>query len=169
MKTNGMYIPFDRYWCQLHSLSAIEPQLHDPSRRHSRLESDHSVENIQQNTGHGTWCEVRMVHELCCGLGFYTAVMWWYCGYIIGPVKVCSQVQRSLSCLLATVVEYSPLLKVWIRTVAVITLFWWLTLAPASNSLRTVSVCPFWAAIPRGTLHVSWWVKTETETKYLST
>ena len=32
------------------------------------------------------------------------------------------------------------------------TLFWWLTLAPASNSLWTVSVRPLWAAISRGTL-----------------
>ena len=37
-----------------------------------------------------------------------------------------------------------------------ITLFWWLTLAPASNSLWTVSVRPFSAAIPRGTLHGSY-------------
>ena len=32
------------------------------------------------------------------------------------------------------------------------TLFWWLTLALASNSLSTVSVCPFCAAISKGTL-----------------
>ena len=46
-----------------------------------------------------------MVHELCCELGFYTAVMWWYCGYVIGPIEVCSQVQQSLNFLLATVVD----------------------------------------------------------------
>ena len=33
----------------------------------------------------------------------------------------------------------------------VITLFWWLTLALASNSLWTVWMCPWWAAIPRET------------------
>ena len=55
---NNCTIPHHRYWRQLHSLSAVELQLHDPSRRQSRLESHHSVENIQQNTGHGTWCEV---------------------------------------------------------------------------------------------------------------
>ena len=46
--------------------------------------------------------------------------------------------------------------RTFILTKKTSTLFWWLTLAPASNSLWTISVCPFSAAIPRGT-EPPWW------------
>ena len=71
------YIPHHRYWCQLHSLSAVELQLYDPSRRQSILESYHTIEMIQQNT--------RQIIKL----GLLQSYCNWTAAYML-TLKICS-------------------------------------------------------------------------------